>query len=534
MSSRAIEELYKVYMKEVKNINKLSFCEHYDVSKRKFFASYEGKCITPKWGKTYYWYDAKNDKLYYENFSCIKQFFHTFFGYKKQFNRRNLWTFFIAKNMTTGECPKRKAFTGKVALITILWEKVRKGNIATIRKNEYNYKHRYDTPLADKLISDDQIITQLEGERLSPNDLVNTISLSSAISCNRVQLFHYLIEKETAAHVVTPSELLKALRSSITQGRYDLALDLIERGADPAFNGDSEEDKVSPLQAVVWNLPKEGEIPLPMGRLIDAILQANPQVNILSHSESPLMAFCQRGYFDLVKRLVEKHQADVNFSDPDSFQKSPLFASIKAGFPLICQYLIEKGAKVGAWEFGCAFSLWVDSKKETNKKILDLLVEKIDLRDIKVAKDCLEKAMQKRDKEAIQYLLDHGADINGGERWDTPFRIAINNKDFDMMQFILQKNGDLSKGHPLFLAQGNIAILTFLLDHGADINDQDIRGNTLLHEAAQEGNEELINFLLARHARLDIQDKSQFADTPARLARRSGFTVLADKLEAQK
>ena len=59
-------------------------------------------------------------------------------------------------------------------------------------------------------------------------------------------------------------------------------------------------------------------------------------------------------------------------------------------------------------------------------------------------------------------------------------------------------------------------IVQYLIDQGADVNAKDDTGNTPLHRAAANGNNEAVKFLVSRGA--DVNAKSSNSGTPLHLA----------------
>lgn len=73
--------------------------------------------ISKWWGKTYFFYDKKTNKLYAETLSIFGRLFRSIFGYKKQFNKANLWEFLgRVKEVEPNEnCPTSKLLRNIVA-----------------------------------------------------------------------------------------------------------------------------------------------------------------------------------------------------------------------------------------------------------------------------------------------------------------------------------------------------------------------------------------------------------------------------------
>tara|TARA_R110002003_G_scaffold62_24_gene5754 strand:- start:1472 stop:3817 length:2346 start_codon:yes stop_codon:yes gene_type:complete len=79
-----------------------------------------------------------------------------------------------------------------------------------------------------------------------------------------------------------------------------------------------------------------------------------------------------------------------------------------------------------------------------------------------------------------------------------------------LIRWRLEKRAGNLKFTPLHIAvrHNQTAVVKFLVDRGANVNTQDLRGQTALHEAVMQKNEELVRLLLDCGANPDVKDKS--------------------------
>lgn len=54
--------------------------------------------------------------------------------------------------------------------------------------------------------------------------------------------------------------------------------------------------------------------------------------------------------------------------------------------------------------------------------------------------------------------------------------------------------------------RGHEGVARLLLDRGANVNHQDVRGSTALHEAAVHGQQQIAELLIERGASIDMPD----------------------------
>ena len=130
-----------------------------------------------------------------------------------------------------------------------------------------------------------------------------------------------------------------------------------------------------------------------------------------------------------------------------------------------------------------------------------------------------------QDGDLVAWFLSHGADPNAGCQLElTPLSYAIQFATFDVIKALFDYGGSVHTGQLVHYAVRRdqpdcLKVLAFLLDKGASINDvmyqdqinsyqlQEAFGlGTPLHEAAQHGKLDVIQFLLAKGADPNIPD----------------------------
>ncbi|BCS01253.1 ankyrin repeat domain-containing protein [Aspergillus luchuensis] len=179
----------------------------------------------------------------------------------------------------------------------------------------------------------------------------------------------------------------------------------------------------------------------------------------------------QGGHRDIVEFLVQ-NKASVNHVN--RYHGTALTAAVSFGNLDIARLLIEKGAGMGINFFG-----------ETGYTPLGTAV----------VQDRLE---------AIQFLLDEGADINQpGSGFGSPLAAAVRCSSYEVVQLLLNKGADVNKfddmyESPLEVAadSGRLEVVQLLLNKGADVNKFDDMNKSPLGAAAHLGGLKMVQLLL--------------------------------------
>ena len=137
--------------------------------------------------------------------------------------------------------------------------------------------------------------------------------------------------------------------------------------------------------------------------------------------------------------------------------------------------------------------------------------------------------------DVVEYLIDHGADVN--KKDDICNRTALHyvskRGQIEVVELLLSKGAEIDvedENHrtPLLLAaaEGHNDTVLYLIDHGADVSKKDDRKRTALHYASESGYLKLAELLLSKGAEINIEDEDR--RTPLLLAAAGGHndTVL--------
>ncbi|TGZ60282.1 hypothetical protein CRM22_008617 [Opisthorchis felineus] len=162
---------------------------------------------------------------------------------------------------------------------------------------------------------------------------------------------------------------------------------------------------------------------------------------------------------------VEYRLSSVNLTPADSIV-CPLWSSLLRNRPNIAQLLVSHGADVDYW------TEFVGTPVQVT---------------------LLHRAIDCRLESATEFLIKNGCDVNATPRYPQMFKTHTSNLGFlDTVQ-------PLKAWHPLHMASANGLLETArcLLRCGrADVNRQDIDGNTAVHLAVRAGHNGLVEVLL--------------------------------------
>lgn len=204
--------------------------------------------------------------------------------------------------------------------------------------------------------------------------------------------------------------------------------------------------------------------------------------------ESALHAAAQKDDVAIAKLLL-KHGANIHAKSYESGW-TPLHQAAAWGHIEIAQLLVEHGAKVNEQAQPISQDVYVTHETP------------------------LHVAANAQQIEMVTFLVKKGADVNAQSAsvgCYTPLHCAIAAGDAEIASYLIAHGGELKNNNtePLLItacSQENPAMVTILLEHGCDINEQDTDGRTPLMMAIQCDNDEHVQILLEHHADMSIED----------------------------
>ena len=192
-----------------------------------------------------------------------------------------------------------------------------------------------------------------------------------------------------------------------------------------------------------------------------------------------LLEYAAIGDLRAVKFLVVKRKANVDGAYYINSGKNALHIALENNFNDIARYLIKKGANVNYEANGTSAFIYPLSRND--KEMMKLLLK----RGIKKIPGAVIYAVQQKQADLLEYLLDNGFDSNVllNESKDTALHIAVEE--------------NFQEG------------VTLLLKYGADVTVVNGQEESVLHKWIKNGNPEIFKKLKKAKIALDPVDLSR-------------------------
>ena len=198
----------------------------------------------------------------------------------------------------------------------------------------------------------------------------------------------------------------------------------------------------------------------------------------------------------MVKSLIEKG-AEVDERE-EIFLRTALHRAVAAGHREVAELILSYGANPNARD-SSGFSALHYAAINDNKKMVELLIAR-------------------------------GADVNAKDAsGNTPLYNAVRSGHKDIAEMLLEKGAELSIHVAAFL--GNIDDIKNFVETGTSIDISDDRGLTPLHYAVMEGQYDIVKFLIAKGADVNVKDIWPFG-TPLHCAVENGHKEIVELLAA--
>ncbi|XP_062857356.1 CARD- and ANK-domain containing inflammasome adapter protein [Trichomycterus rosablanca] len=256
----------------------------------------------------------------------------------------------------------------------------------------------------------------------------------------------------------------------------------------------------------------------------------------LPNQTSALHLAIRSGNMPITEILLEKGM-DPNTTDAK--EKTPLHLSALHNQPALIALLLHKGAQINAVTHDGLTPLHFASQSGHTEAVAQLLEGKADLnaRD-RQSRLALHWAAAQGKSEVMKLLLFAGSDINATEKErKTSLHLAAMTGHTEAVLALLAAKAkvgarDMDGCSALHYAAGNghkrVAAVLLNAARNKNVDERNVWRRTPLHLAAEHGQEQLVNLLLERRAKINAIDNNK--DTPLHCACRTGHLGTVQRL----
>lgn len=226
----------------------------------------------------------------------------------------------------------------------------------------------------------------------------------------------------------------------------------------------------------------------------------------------PLHRAVERRQETRVRELIQK---GITVDARDRRHVTPLMVAAEKGYDELVELLIQSGADINAKDRASGFE---EGRRSSLHRACDAgqadMVER--LLKLGADPDCLSQSFQTplflalllERRDIAMRLLEHGASPNGPEKaCQPPLVTAAANNDLVMIKELLKRGANPNCG--ALAATRSVECARELLRHGADVNAQDVDGNTPLLKNVRFAESELIRCYLDAGADVNVKDREE-------------------------
>lgn len=206
--------------------------------------------------------------------------------------------------------------------------------------------------------------------------------------------------------------------------------------------------------------------------IVSKLSEKGLDINALTDGETPLYAACKAEH-EIVVRLLLDSDADPNVKNKPTTSEEfwvPLQVAVQRGNAVICNMLLQKGAKL-----------------DEHREPLLHVVCSTGSNEQKTG-NTLEATSIEQRHSVVRLLLQLGEDVNAiSDQGDTALYSACASQQLEVVQVLLEAGADVnltsSRRHPLIAACStiNVELTNLLVRSGADVNCSNINNETCLH-----------------------------------------------------
>ena len=294
--------------------------------------------------------------------------------------------------------------------------------------------------------------------------------------------------------------------------------------------------------------------------IVTELLRRGVDVNIMTEASTPLFAACEQGSVDAV-RLLLQYGANPNLETSESH---PLLKACEIRRHDIAKLLLEHGADVQARDKQTKTALHhalkslsaADSNPELSMVNLLLDYGADTNTPTSAGETPLCIACSKGLTATVQRMLKCGAKVNGSKYNKSVLNIACQMKHKALVKLLLNVGADpnvpeetlhkTSFSLHIAAADNNTELIILLLNHGANVNVDDLSGNTALHHfimyvffrpsdvlSESQSTASLVGLRILLQKGADINVKNIEGETPLYLAVKQGLLYIVHEMLSQ-
>jgi ankyrin repeat protein len=325
-----------------------------------------------------------------------------------------------------------------------------------------------------------------------------TQQLCQAVASGSDRQVKALIREGADINGVDVTEARTPLTTAIDRGRTDMAMLLLQLGADPAFRPKKSWKPESPIHL--------------------AALRGNPEV---------VRELAARGVD--VNAVIKPHNGWAG--------RTPLMNAAKSGNLEVVRLLVKLGARVNARD-ECGHTALTWAKSEEVKTFLTELLKQ---QPIEVRPGDLAAAVQDGLTDRIDALVDAGASIDDvNPRGESALIVAVEKNDLKMARLLIERGADVNfrskQGSlPITSYTINKRMVRLLLENGADPNAIMYDDVTALRWAFQSGSKQLVQAMLEAGGKLELDEgRKNYLVKRVRALNRGVLPLLRDHLGTEE
>lgn len=269
--------------------------------------------------------------------------------------------------------------------------------------------------------------------------------------------------------------------------------------------------------------------------ILSFLLQKGANINTKdTNGRTVLQNAIEQSNTHLIEYLLA-NDAEINVQDMWA-QVAHLLFTFQHNHKMV-QHLVDKGLDVNdhSWDTNSAFLMFSEKFDITMMKAL---LEKG--ADVNIREDnsytALHYTISDEKIETMKYLIENGADVNadtGLRSLNRPIYTALAFNEIETLKYLIAHENinhqDVNKIFLRTIDKGNVELIKYCIQHGADVDAQNEYGESSLHLAASENQIAIVQYLLKNGANIHAVDNN--GNTPLKIAVEKGNTEIQKLLK---